>query len=115
MRLTESAAPREALRVTRRSLARGETIAPTDFVLLPADEALTLTLTVDDPTAEPPTDAKVELVVQANDGAGWHTVSTTWGGTSGVMTSVVPIRGRRLRWRVRADAATTVDVAGTAV
>src|SRR5262245_54862734 len=58
-----------------------------------------LTLTVDDPAIDPPTDAKVSGYVEASadGGAGWAVVAYLWGGTSGVLSATVAVAGRAIR------------------
>lgn len=102
------------LTITRRSIKAGATFPPT---LVPANllvglDTVTFTVTVDDPTVDPPTDAKVMITVEASEDAGitWRTISSSWGGTSGVMTATIPVRNRPLRISGHADLAATVDV-----
>jgi hypothetical protein len=84
-----------------RRLRAGEVYGP---LVAPPDKLagrtnLYLTLTIDDPTADPPTDASVSGYVEAStdNGVTWDTVAYLWGGTSGVIVGTVAISGRLLR------------------
>lgn len=100
--------------VQGQKMRAGQTVGP--FVVpvqkLAGATTAYLTLTVDDPTADPPTDAKIGGVidVSGDNGATWFTVATIWAGASGTLDATVPIAGRRVRARGWADQASTVDL-----
>jgi hypothetical protein len=101
-------------RVTNLRLKAGEVLPTTEVppALLVGRTAATATLVVDDPTADPPTDAAILVAVEASADGGltWRPVATSWGGTSGVLVAVVPLRDRRIRVGGRADRAGVIDL-----
>lgn len=64
-----------------------------------------LTITVDDPNADPPTDAKVggEIDASTDGGSSWFTIATMWCGVSIQMEATVAVAGRAIRARAHAD------------
>lgn len=101
------------LAFTRLAIAAGFALPPT---AVPAAEtlpgALVVTLVVDDPKANPPTDADFLFTVEASadNGLTWTPISTTQGGTSGTYVAYVPARGRLLRVAGHAKRGLTLDL-----
>lgn len=93
--------------VQGQTMRAGQTVGP--FVVpvqkLAGATTAYLTVTVDDPTVDPPTDAQVSGSVDASDdnGASWYTVVFLWGGTSGILSGMISINQRRLRAQGHAD------------
>lgn len=109
--MTERVA-KDVFSLERRQLRKGDVVAPTALAVEPQHETVEVVVTVDDPTADPATDAKVMIVIEASDdGRRWYPISNTWVGVSGVMRVSVPINGRKVRVRPYAEMDNVIDIA----
>src|SRR4051794_3930760 len=102
--------PSQRLSIKNRRVGPGDGVRTVTLPMQATDTDLLVSITVDDPTVDPPTPAAFALTVDALVGADYVPIHTFVFAMSSEMTALVPVRGRTLQLRYRSDADHTIDV-----
>lgn len=102
--------PTQRLSIKNRRVTAGEGVRTVALPLQASDTELLVTVTLDDPTADPPTPADFVLHVEALRGDAYVPVSTFAFYQAAEMVALVPVYARTLRLAYRAGQTHTVDL-----